>query len=150
MLIYIGSDHRGFELKEFIKNHLKEGGYEVVDCGPETFTPDDDYPQYAAKVGQGVSKEPDQSRGIVVCGSGVGVNVVANKYPHVRASFGFNSDQVFAGRNDDDMNVLVLASDFVGEGEVKKMISVFIQTPFSGDERHKRRLKEIEFLEQHL
>ncbi|MBI2506873.1 MAG: RpiB/LacA/LacB family sugar-phosphate isomerase [Candidatus Colwellbacteria bacterium] len=143
MIIYIGADHRGFKLKETLKQFLQESGYTVSDLGNTRYEEGDDYPDFAKLVGPKVSADALNSRGIVICGSGVGVDVVANKFPNVRSALGFSSDQVMEARKDDDVNVLALASDFLEEDEAKKMVSVWLQTPFSGEERHKRRIEKI-------
>ena len=147
MKIYIGSDHRGFELKEKVFQWLVEKDYEVEDYGAYEYNGKDDYTEPAEKVASVVGKS-EENKGILLCGSGVGVEVVANKFDGVRASVGKNNDQVRAGRNDDDMNVLVIASDYTSEDEAKTMVETFLKTPFSGKERYKRRLKEIEEIEE--
>jgi ribose 5-phosphate isomerase B len=149
MIIYIGADHRGFKLKEFLKQYLvSECGYEVVDLGNNRLEENDDYPEFASLVARKVSLDPTNSRGIVICGSGVGVDVVANKYKNVRSALAANPDQAMVSRKDDDTNVLSLASDFLTESESKKVVSVWLQTDFSGEERHRRRLEKIEKIEK--
>lgn len=148
MVIYIGGDHRGFALKESIKEYLKQNGYEVVDVGAQTFAPDDDYPDYAATVASRISSDAyGASKGIVVCGSGIGVCVVANKYPNVRAGLIASSDQAYVAKSDDDVNVLCLASDFTDDASAKMIVASWLQTAFSGEERHKRRLRKIQEIE---
>ncbi len=145
-MIYIGADHRGYNLKEKISRWLFDWEYEFTDMGATYLDPTDDYTTYAEKVASIVAKEED-SKGILVCGSGVGVDVVANKFDGVRSSIGKNPDQVKAGRNDDDMNVLVLAADFTRDDEAKLMVKVFIETKFSGKARYEKRIEEIEKIE---
>jgi len=145
MKIYLGTDHRGFELKEKIKNWLS-GKYQVEDLGAFEYDKDDDYTLYAEKVASLVAHQPD-SRGILLCGSGVGVNVVANKIDGVRAGIGKSVEQVKAAREDDDMNILVIAADFTRELEAKRMVETFLQTKFDKEARHKRRLSDIEKIE---
>jgi len=146
MKVYLGADHRGFELKEKVFQWLVDKEYEVEDFGAYEFVKEDDYTEPAEKVASIVG-EGKNNRGILFCGSGVGVDVTANKFDGVRASIGKNNDQVRAGRNDDDMNVLVIASDYTTEEESKTMVETFLKTPFSGKERYKRRLEEIKKLE---
>src|SRR3989304_7052651 len=110
MLIFIGSDHRGFRLKEILKQFLAREGYEVVDKGNAVYDEKDDYPDFAKEVAGGVNADPGLRRGILICGSGVGVDVVANRFPRVRSGLAISSDQVFAARHDDDINVLSLAA----------------------------------------
>lgn len=143
MLIFIGADHRGFRLKEMLKNFLKEGGYEIVDKGDAQYVEDDDYPDFAKEVAKEVDADPEARRGILICGSGVGVDVVANKFPRVRSALVSSNDQTFAARHDDDANVLSLAADFTTEEDAKKIVKVFLATPFSGEEKHKRRIQKI-------
>ncbi|HTK03234.1 MAG TPA: RpiB/LacA/LacB family sugar-phosphate isomerase [Alphaproteobacteria bacterium] len=146
MKIYLGADHHGYELKEKVAKWLFEWEHKFEDLGAEFLDPDDDYSLYANDVASLVAADIF-SKGILLCGSGVGMNVAANKFDGVRASVGKNPDQVKAGRNDDDMNVLVIASDFTNENEAREMIKMFLETKFSGKARHERRLEEIEKIE---
>lgn len=146
MKIYIGADHRGYELKEKIAKWLFEMNYEFTDLGATSYDPNDDYVKYAEEVASLVA-DNSGSRGVLVCGSGVGVDIVANKFDGVRASVGKNVLQVKAGRKDDDMNVLALAADFTIVKEAKAMLIAFIETKFDGAERHERRLDDIEKIE---
>ncbi len=152
MKIYLGADHRGYKLKEKVFQWLVSGGYEVEDYGAYEFDKTDDYTIYAEKVASVISdKDRDKpksgERGILLCGSGVGVDIMANKFDGVRASIGKSPEQVKAGRSDDDMNVLVIAADFTKEIEAKKMVEVFLQTKFAGKTRHKKRLENISRIE---
>lgn len=147
MVIYIGADHRGFKLKEYIKQVLASEGYEVVDVGNTQYDEADDYPDFAAAVAKKVSGDYENGRGILVCGSGGGMVIVANKFMKVHAVIGFLPDQVFDSRNDDDTNVLVLAADFLKNEEAVKIVQTWIQTPFSGEERFRRRLDKISQIE---
>jgi ribose 5-phosphate isomerase B len=146
MKIYIGSDHNGFELKEKIAKWLFEMKYEFVDLGANTLDPQDDYTKYAEEVALLV-RDNEGSKGVLLCGSGVGVDIVANKFDGIRASIGKNVQQVHAGRNDDNMNVLVLAADYTSEKEAKAMLIAFLETKFSGKDRYEKRLEEIERIE---
>src|ERR1700753_1531237 len=104
MIIYIAADHRGFYLKEAIMKELKKDGYEVFDVGNPESSPDDDYPTFAAAVAEKVSGTGDEVRGIVICGSGFGVDIVANKFKGVRSALAMSADHIRAGRHDDDVN----------------------------------------------
>ena len=146
MQVYLGADHRGFKLKEKIKKWLEEWGYEIKDMGASEFDLEDDYTLYAEKVGSIVGKEKG-ARGILLCGSGVGVDVTANKFDGVRASIGKTPEQIKAGRSDDNMNILVIAADYTKEDEAKKMVKTFLETKFEGKARQKRRLSDIEKIE---
>lgn len=146
MKIYIGADHRGYELKEKIARWLFDMEYPYQDLGASHLDPNDDYTEYAEKVASLVAKT-EGSRGVLLCGSGVGVDVVANKFDGIRASIGKSVFQVEAGRHDDDMNILVIAADFTDEKEAKAMLIAFLETKFSGKARYERRLQEIREIE---
>lgn len=148
MLIYIGADHRGFKLKETLKDFLKLRGYQVVDLGNTTYDEGDDYPVFAVKVAEQVSAEFETARGVMICGSGVGMSVVANKFPHIRAALASSSDQAYDSRRDDDSNVLSLGANYLEEDVAKKIVLTWLETPFSGEDRYRRRLSEIDQLEQ--
>ncbi|HEY4520602.1 MAG TPA: RpiB/LacA/LacB family sugar-phosphate isomerase, partial [Candidatus Paceibacterota bacterium] len=144
-MIYLGADHRGFQLKEIIKDYLDETEKEYEDLGAFEIDPNDDYPVYAKRVADHVQYPED--RGIVICGSGVGVDEVANKVAGVRSGLAINRKQIEAARHDDDINVLALASDHTPEEEAKGIVKVFLETGFSGEERYIRRINEIRDLE---
>lgn len=144
--IFIGADHKGYPLKEKIASWLFDLGYEFEDLGANHLDPDDDYPKYAAEVASMVAKRP-HSKGVLLCGSGVGVVVVANKFDGIRAAIGKDVLQVKAGRRDDDMNILVIASDFTNEKETKGMLIAFLETKYEENVRRERRLDEIEKIE---
>lgn len=146
MKIYIGADHRGYQLKEKIASWLFELKYEFTDLGAMSLDPTDDYTKYAEQVASMV-RDNEGSRGVLLCGSGIGVEVVANKFDGVRAGIGKSVLQVHAGRNDDDMNILVIASDFTTEKEAKAMLIAFLETKFSGKARYERRIEEITKIE---
>ncbi len=146
MKIYIGADHRGYELKEKIASWLFDLKYEFTDLGASSLDPNDDYTKYAEEVALMV-RDNENSKGILLCGSGVGVDVVANKFDGIRSSIGKSVLQVKAGRNDDDMNILVIAADFTTEKEAKGMLIAFLETKFSGKARYERRIEEIQKIE---
>lgn len=143
MLIYIGADHRGFQLKESLKKFLKERNYEVVDVGNVEYNENDDYPDFAKATAQAISEDFLNRRGIVICGSGVGVDVVANKFDGVRSALVNNAEQAKLSRRDDNTNVLALAAEFINKKEAEKILTVWLETPFSGAEKYKRRLTKI-------
>mgnify|MGYP000914533503 CR=1 FL=1 len=146
MKIFLGADHRGYELKEKIAKWLFEMEYPYQDLGANHLDPNDDYTKYAEQVASLVAKT-ENSRGVLLCGSGVGVDIVANKFDGIRASIGKDVFQVEAGRNDDDMNILVIAADFTEEKEAKAMLIAFLETKFSGRAKYERRLQEIKEIE---
>jgi len=143
MTIYIGADHRGFALKEKLKQTLLGEGYDVVDVGAATYVPDDDYPDYAVKVAQAVSDDLAQRRGILVCGSGFGMDIAADKYPGIRAALPMSADHAYQARHDDDANVLALAADFIPEEAAVQIMKTFLSTPFAKEERYERRIEKI-------
>ena len=147
MNIFIGSDHRGFYLKEKVAAWLFDWGYKFLDVGASHLDPKDDYTLYAQEVASLVAKSKN-SKGILLCGSGVGVDIVANKFDGVRASIGKTPDQVKAGRNDDDMNVLVIAADYTKEDEAKDILKAFLETKFSSKNKYKKRLEDINRIER--
>lgn len=140
MKIYIGADHRGYEKKELVKRWLMENGHEVVDVGASEYDKSDDYVDYAVAT---VSSMGDADMGILMCGSGHGMVIAANRFSKVRAILGFNKEVVVQGRKDEDANVLILPAEWITDEEMLERASVFLETPFSGAERHVRRIKKI-------
>ena len=145
-MIFLAADHRGFPLKEKVKQWLVEWGYDYEDMGAFKLDPTDDYPIYAKKVAEGMVEPED--RGILVCGSGVGVDEVANKFDGIRSGLAISKEQIQSARNDDNINVLALASDFISEEEAREMVKVFLDTEFADAERFNRRLKEVGEIEE--
>ncbi len=150
MVIYIGADHRGFELKAKIKDFLKLRGYSLVDFGDDKYNENNDYPLFAIKVAKQVSQEFETARGILICGSGVGVSVVANKFLHIRSAQAGTPDQAYDARNDDDSNVLALGANYLDEETAKKIVLTWLETPYANEERFQRRLEEISRLEEKI
>lgn len=149
--IFLGTDHAGFELKEKVSAYLKKVGFEVTDFGAKKLDPHDDYPDYISLVAEAVSCNPDMNRGIVFGGSGQGEAIVANRYPNVRATVyyggGFLSEKieiVELGREHNNSNVLSIGARFVSVSLAKKAIYFWLNTAFSGEEKHIRRIKKIE------
>ncbi len=150
MKIYLGADHRGFKLKEEIKTWFLENNILAEDLGALSYDQNDDYPIYAQKVAGQVSQDIEKnldSRGVVICGSGVGVDIVANKVKHIRSGLALNVKQVEEARKDDDVNIVAIPSNFVSEEEAKKIIKIFLETPFSKEDKKIRRLEEIDKIE---
>ena len=145
MKIYIGSDHAGFELKEKLKIYIKAQKLEVVDKGAFSLNPTDDYPDFIIPVAEEVGKDRE-SRGIILGGSGEGEQIAANKIDGVRALeyYGGNLNIVKLARQHNDANILSLGARFIDEDEAKMAVQMFFDTPFSGDERHIRRINKIE------
>lgn len=142
MTIYLGSDHKGFALREHLKKFLTEKKYQVFICGNEAFVEGDDYPDVAIEVGTRVSHDME-GMGIVICGSGAGVAISANKVMGVRALQGFEAKQVESARKDDDCNVLALGSDFVDVQLSETLVMKFLNTAYAKEERFERRLRKI-------
>lgn len=147
MVIYLGADHRGFELKEHLKNALSRRGYPVVDLGAAVYDETDDFTDIAAALAKKVSENRETSKGIILCGSGVGVTVVANKFPNVRAALVATPDQAFDSRNDDDANVLALGANYLDAATAEKIAVTWLATPFSKEPRFVRRLQELTKIE---
>ena len=145
-MIYLASDHRGFELKNKIKEWLKDWGYDYEDMGAFEFDKEDDYPDFISKAAERVSQNPENSKAIILGGSGQGEAMVANRYKDVRAAvyYGGNADWVVkATREHNDSNILSLGTSFLTDDEAKKSIKLWLDTPFSEDQRHKRRIAKF-------
>ena len=141
-MIAIGSDHGGFELKEAIKKHLDKSGLEYKDYG--TYSKDScDYPTYGKLVGHAVA-DGECDRGIIICGTGIGISITANKIKGVRAALCGDCFSAEATRLHNDANILALGARVTAEGLALKIVDTFLDTPFSGDERHLRRIAGIE------
>ena len=149
MRIAVGADHAGCSLKTPIIELLRSQGHEVADLGPYALDPEDDYPDYARAVAKRVAAG-QADRGIMVCGSGVGASVAANKVRGVRASVCHDTYSAHQGVEHDDMNVLCLGARIVGEEVAKELATTFVAARFSGEERHQRRLAKILAMEADL
>lgn len=147
MKIGVGSDHRGYVIKSKILEQIRELGHEGVDYGPES-SEIVDYPDFGATVSQGVSDQ-DLDRGVLICGTGVGMCIVANKFPRVRAAQCHDDITAEMSRRHNDSNVLCLSADLLGERLVSRIIEIWLTTQFEGA-RHARRLDKIHSLERHL
>jgi ribose 5-phosphate isomerase B len=145
MKIYIGSDHAGYELKEKLKIYLMELGHEVDDKGDFSLKNDDDYPDFTKPVAKGVIENPG-SMGIIIGGSGQGEAMCANKVKGIRASvyYGHSLDMIKVTREHNDANMLSLGARFLCARKAKKAVKIFLETSFSKDERHIRRINKLE------
>jgi ribose 5-phosphate isomerase B len=139
MRVHIGSDHAGLEFKNRIVEHLKNKGHDVVDHGPHTFDPLDDYPVFCIPAAEAVAKEPG-SFGVVLGGSGNGEQMVANKVQGVRAALVWSIEIAKLAREHNDANVISLGGRMHDEAFCLELVDTFLATPFSGDERHVRRI----------
>ena len=154
--IYLASDHAGFKLKNNMLRFLIDRGYNVTDCGPYDFNESDDYPDYVASVASEVSQNPDDAFGIIIGGSGQGEAIMANRFPNVRAvvyqggnslpTEGMGHDRVAITREHNNANIFSLGAWFMTEEEAKSSVLHWLKTPFSGEERHVRRLRKVESL----
>lgn len=140
--IFIGADHAGFHLKERLVEELKRLGYEPVDVGPRALDPSDDFPDYARPVAEAVSTGAVR-RGVLTCGTGLGMSYVANRFPHVRAAVVWSPEVAELARKHNDANVLVLPSRFVSEAEGLDILRRWLATEFEGG-RHARRVAKID------
>ena len=145
MRIAIGADHAGFELKGALAKHLGELGHEVVDVGTNSATPVD-YPDFAEAVGKAVL-ERRAERGVLICGSGVGASVAANKLRGIRAGLCHDTYSAHQGVEHDDMNVLVLGSRIIGPALAQDLVTAYLGAKFTSEERHVRRLNKVKALE---
>lgn len=165
MKIFLATDHTGLELKEKLKTFLKEKDFEVEDCGAYDYNPDDDYPDFISKAAAGVSHDPENSRGIIFGGSGQGEAMVANKFKGVRCAVFYTPavptsaadisgrvssdpfEMLRLTREHNDANMLSLGFRFLKEEDVLKAAEVFLSAPFTGVERHMRRVEKIKKIE---
>jgi ribose 5-phosphate isomerase B len=149
-MIYLGNDHRGYYLKEVIKKYLEAQKLQYEDLGNLEYDQNDDYPDFASLVAQKVSQNPKTSFGIIICGSGQGVNIVANKYPKIRAALCLSRWMAQKARQDDDSNVLSLAADLTDAQTALNIVKTFVTTKFSKKNRYQKRLQKITKIEKIL
>lgn len=147
MKLVIASDHAGFPLKEEVRAYLARSGQEVIDLGAYKVEPLDDYPDYAERVGEAI-KRGEAQRGILICGSGVGVCVAANKIPGIRAGMCHDTYSAHQGVEHDDMNVIVLGARIVGPALAFELVDAFVKASFiSSEERFVRRFRKVAAIE---
>ena len=140
MRVHIGSDHAGFELKNYLVSSLISEGHDVVDHGPEAYDAEDDYPVFCIPAAEGAVAEPG-SLAIVIGGSGNGEQIAANKVIGTRAALAYNVETAKLGRQHNDANVISIGARMHTEEEALEMVRIFLSTPFSGDPRHARRIQ---------
>ncbi len=148
MRIYIGADHRGFHLKASVIDFLEKSGLAVTDLGNDHLSPDDDFPQFAAKCAiEVLGSEDSEARGILVCGSGQGMCIAANRFKGIRAALVFDKESAKASRLEDNSNVLCLPADILTSSKAwQTAVTVWLQTPFAGAARYVRRIRELDEL----
>lgn len=142
MRIHVAADHAGFELKEALVAHLREGGHDVVDHGAPTYDPQDDYPAVCFAAGEAVVADAG-SLGVVIGGSGNGEQIAANKVAGVRAALAWNLATAQLGRQHNDANVVAIGARQHSVDEALALVDAFVAEPFSGDPRHQRRIDEV-------
>ncbi len=146
MTVFIGADHRGFDLKNKLVEYLQEKNIRVEDLGNYELDPLDDYPDFSAKVAQAVLQNPKEFIGIIVCG-GAGVEITANRFKGIRCVVGFNKEQVKHIKENDHVNILALPSDYINLEEAKEFVDVFMKTPMKQDEKYLRRVRKHDEIE---
>ena len=140
-IIYIAADHAGFDTKTKLKEVLEKKGYEIEDLSP-TYKEGDDYPDYAFEVGEKVTKN-ENSKGILICGTGAGMAIAANKVKGIRAAEAYDEYSAKMAMSDNDSNIITLAARDLSFEKIKKIVNIWLKTPFSNEERHDRRIRKI-------
>lgn len=145
MKVFVGSDHNGFKLRAALVSYLQKQGYEVQDESTGALNPEDDYPVFARKVTADMLVSDDsEARGILICSSGQGMCMAANRFKGIRAALGYDRESVRAARNDDDANVLCLAVRTLESENGYSLIDTFLRTPFAAAQRFSRRIQEMD------
>lgn len=144
--IYLATDHAGFEHKNALHTYLTEAGYSVVDCGAQSYDPEDDYPDYMSVAAARVAEQSGRAVAILLGGSGQGEAMCANRFPDVRAAvyYGGSEDIITLSREHNDANVLSVGARFVSIEELQRVVQLWLQTPFSDEDRHVRRLAKLD------
>jgi ribose 5-phosphate isomerase B len=145
--VFIGADHNGFHLRNNLLQYLKRAGYDVTDEGDQQLQPEDDFPVFAHKVVTDMfaAGDPD-ARGILICGSGQGMCMAANRFKGIRAVLGYDREAIRSARNDDDANILCLPAKTLAADKVNILVETFMNTPFAAAPRFKRRIVEMDEL----
>ncbi|MEV5753426.1 ribose-5-phosphate isomerase [Actinoallomurus sp. NPDC052308] len=147
MRVYLGSDHAGYELKQHLIGWLTEQGHEPVDCGPKEYDPQDDYPPFVMDAAARTAAEPG-SLGVVIGGSGNGEAIAANKVPGVRAALAWSEETARLGREHNDANIISVGARMHTTDEATRFVEIFLDTPFSGEQRHVRRIAMLTAYEE--
>lgn len=146
-MIYLGADHGGYQLKEKVKQWLKDWGFEFEDLGNKEFDKEDDYPEFAIAVAQKVSAGGEESRGILICRSAVGMVIAANKIKGIRAAAVYDEKMAKLSREHNKSNIITLSGDNLSQEKAKNILKIWLETDFSPEERHRRRVRQIEKFE---
>ncbi len=150
MRIIMAADHRGLALKDELKKHLEAAGHDVEDVGAHELDPNDDYPDFGYPAAQMVAATPG-SKGVFICGSGMGMDVVANKVKGIRATVAYSKESAVHAASRDGVNVITLPADVMNAAEASELVDAFLATPLNIDEKYARRLQKITTIEdQHL
>lgn len=144
MTIFIGTDHRGFALKNKLIDYLQSKNIRVEDMGNYDYDPEDDHPDFAQKVAEAVLQNPKEYMGIVICGSGVGVSIAANRFKGIRCALGFSEEQVQHGRTFDIANVLALPADFIGYEKARSLVDSFLSATPTDVAKYMRRTMKLD------
>ena len=142
-MIYLGTDHRGYNLKEEIKKFLEQEKIKFQDLGNLKYDEEDDYPDFAKKVVKKVLSNPKKDKGILICGTGIGMSIAANKFKGIKAGLCLSGYMAKRAIEEDDINILCLAADITDVGTTKKIIKEWLKAKFKNEERYKRRIKKI-------
>ncbi|MBL7155282.1 MAG: ribose 5-phosphate isomerase B [Candidatus Portnoybacteria bacterium] len=145
-MIYLGADHAGFHLKEELKKYLEELGYEYKDLGNKQLEPKDDYPDFAFVVAEKIVVS--QEKGILICATGFGMAMAANKIKGIRAAVCWDEFTALQSREHNDANILCLGGKVIDLETTKKIVRIWLETEFTGEERHVRRLEKIKDIEK--
>jgi len=146
MIVALGTDHGGFALKDRMAESIRASGHEVLDCGAYENVPGDDYPDFAAAVAKAVVDGRAQ-RGVLICGSGVGAAIAANKFAGVRCALCHDTFSAHQGVEDDAMNIIALGARVIGPSLAAELVKTFLSAEFSGAERHRRRVEKVRSFE---
>jgi ribose 5-phosphate isomerase B len=147
MKLYLAADHNGYYLKEKIEDYLRERGYEVIDSGDKVLDPQDDFPLFAEKAVNAMLSSEKESRAILVCGSGQGMMIAANRFPGVRAGLGWSKEAARSIRHDEDSNVLALPAEVLTRDTYwQEIIDTWLRTPYANAERFNRRNRQLDEL----
>jgi ribose 5-phosphate isomerase B len=144
MNIFIGTDHRGFELKNRLMEYLQEKNIRIEDMGNYAYDPLDDYTDYATKVAQAVLQNPAEYSGIVICGSGIGASIMVNRYKGIRCALAFDPSQVKHGRENDDINVISIPSNYIDFEKAKLIVDSFLDSQSKKEEKYLRRVRKLD------
>lgn len=142
-MLYLGADHGGFALKKVIKDYLQQQGYAVTDCGNAVFDATDNFPDYVLPVVKGVQAD-SANRGILVCGSGIGMSIAANHHAGIRAALVTNVDYARLARQHNDANVLCLGGRFLDEASAKAIVDLFLTTPVDPNPKYQQRMHAVD------